>query len=119
MVLAGGAQAARNGVLIKGGVHLENLVAVKAIAFDKTYTITRGEPAVTDIDGASLDQVLAVAAAVESRSSHPFAQAVLREAERLKLTLPPAGELQPVTVRGVHAEYALHKRLSTATAAWL
>lgn len=106
-VLSGVAQAARNGVLIKGGVHLENLGAVEAIAFDKTGTITLGEPAVDDlvaVEGAGREEVLAVAAAVESRSSHPLAQAVVKEAERLALALPPVGELQSVTGRGVHAE---------------
>ncbi|HAV78988.1 MAG TPA: hypothetical protein DCX53_16685, partial [Anaerolineae bacterium] len=48
-ILAGVAQAARNGVLVKGGAHLENLGRIKAIAFDKTGTMTHGKPEVTDI----------------------------------------------------------------------
>jgi Cd2+/Zn2+-exporting ATPase len=107
-VLAGIGQAARNGVLIKGGVHLENLGALEAIAFDKTGTITRGKPEVTatiSLDGTDEQELLRVAAAVESRSNHPLAQAILRKARAEGLDdLPGAGELQSVTGRGVRAE---------------
>lgn len=106
-VLAGVAQGARNGVLIKGGAHLENLGAVEVIAFDKTGTITRGKPEVTDViplDGAGEREILQVAAGVESRSSHPLAQAIVRRAQVLGLELPQAGELQSITGRGVRAE---------------
>jgi Cd2+/Zn2+-exporting ATPase len=107
-VLSGVAQAARNGVLIKGGVHLENLGALEAIALDKTGTITRGEPEVTAViplNGTDERELLRTAAAVESRSSHPLAQAVLRKAESEGLEyLPQVGELESVTGRGVRAE---------------
>ncbi|WP_395143310.1 heavy metal translocating P-type ATPase [Armatimonas sp.] len=107
-VLAGIGQAARNGVLIKGGVHLENLGALEAIALDKTGTITRGRPEVTDIiplSGMSSSEFLRIAATVESRSAHPLAQAVVRRAEREKLVLPPAAELQTIQGRGVLSEF--------------
>lgn len=106
-VLAGIGQAARNGVLIKGGVHLENLGQLDAIALDKTGTITRGRPEVTDVvplDGGDATALLRMAAAVESRSAHPLAQAVVRKAQEQKLDLPPTGELQSLTGRGVQAE---------------
>ncbi len=107
-VLSGIAQAARNGVLIKGGVHLENLGALDAMAFDKTGTITRGEPEVTHIiplNGASEREVLRVAAAVESRSAHPLARAILRHAQAQGLTdLPQVNKFQSLTGRGVQAE---------------
>ena len=80
-VLAGIAQAARNGVLIKGGVHLENLGRVQVMAFDKTGTLTEGRFAVTDIvplGDAGEEQVLRLAGAVERQSNHPLAQAVVR-----------------------------------------
>ncbi len=106
-VLSGIAQAARNGVLIKGGVHLENLGALDAIAFDKTGTITRGEPEVTAIiplDGISEQELLRIAAAVESRSGHPLARAILRRAEAHGLTdLPRVEDFQSLTGRGVQA----------------
>jgi Cd2+/Zn2+-exporting ATPase len=105
-VLAGIGQAARNGVLIKGGVHLENLGALQAIALDKTGTITRGKPAVSDIIPLGMDEkeFLRLVAAVETRSTHPLAQAVVRRAQEEKLELPAAGELQNLQGRGVQSE---------------
>ncbi|MFQ5631121.1 MAG: heavy metal translocating P-type ATPase, partial [bacterium] len=105
-VLSGIARAARTGVLIKGGVYLENLGTLKAIAFDKTGTITRGEPAVTDImtlNGIAEEALLQVAAAVESRSGHPLAQAIVREAEKRGIDYPEADEMTAITGRGVRA----------------
>ena len=83
-VLSGIARAARSGVLIKGGVHLENAGTAQVVVFDKTGTLTRGRPSVTDVvttGGGSEDELLTLAAAVESRSSHPLASAVLEHAE--------------------------------------
>jgi cation-transporting ATPase G len=75
--------ASRFGVLIKGGAALEALGRIRGIALDKTGTLTRNRPAVTEIatgGGASRAEVLAVAAALEARSGHPLARAVLDEA---------------------------------------
>ena len=110
-ILAGIAQAARNGVLIKGGAHLENLGRLKAIAFDKTGTVTHGHPEVTDIvklpnpktQIPSEDELLALAAAVESRSGHPLAQAVVRAAQAKGLTLPNVGDVESLTGRGLRS----------------
>ena len=82
-VLAGVAQAARHGVLIKGGAHLEALGGIKAIAFDKTGTITHGAPAVTGLasfqpERYSDNGVLALAAALSLRSGHPLSRAVVK-----------------------------------------
>ena len=106
-VLAAIARAAQNGVLIKGGVHLENLGSLQAIAFDKTGTLTRGKPEVADIlpvGEISSEELLAIAAAVETRSSHPLAQAVVRRATEMKLSLPASGDLQTLKGRGAQAE---------------
>ncbi len=105
-VLAGIGQAARNGVLIKGGVHLENLGRLKAIAMDKTGTLTRGRPEVTDVIAIGMGEaeLLRFAAGVETRSSHPLAQAVVRRATEQNVVLPVAGELQNVPGRGVQSE---------------
>ena len=103
-VLAGIAQAARNGVLIKGGAHLEMLGRIRVLALDKTGTITRGEPVVTDLvpfEGISDETLLATAASVESRSQHPLARAVMGAAKSRGVTIDNAGEVQAVTARGV------------------
>ncbi len=111
-ILSSVAQAARNGVLVKGGVHLENLGGLRAIAFDKTGTITVGKPQVTDIIAGdqfaanaplNTDGLLALAAAVESRSAHPLAQAVVRAAQERGLDIPDVSEAASVTGRGIQA----------------
>ncbi|MCB0114814.1 MAG: cadmium-translocating P-type ATPase [Caldilineaceae bacterium] len=105
-VLAGIGQAARNGVLIKGGVHLENLGRLNVMAFDKTGTLTQGRFAVTDVvplNGASEEDVLRVAGAVEQQSNHPLALAVVRAAQERGLDLPAADGLENVAGRGVRS----------------
>ncbi len=105
-VLAGIAQAARRGVLIKGGMHLENLGTVRAIALDKTGTLTVGRPEVTDIvsvlEGGET-RVLQLGAAVERQSQHPLAVAVVRRAESAGLASLDAQDVQSVVGRGVRA----------------
>jgi Zn2+/Cd2+-exporting ATPase len=74
--------AARNGVLIKGGNYLEEAGMLSAIAFDKTGTLTKGLPVVTDFINYSGDpQIFSIVAALERRSQHPLASAILREAD--------------------------------------
>jgi len=105
-VLAGIAQAARNGVLIKGGVHLENMGNLKAIAFDKTGTLTEGKFGVTDVvtfNGFSEQDVLRIAAAVEQQSNHPLAQAIVRAAKSKQLNVPVASALENVPGKGVRS----------------
>lgn len=75
--------AARQGVLVKGGIHLEETGHIKAIAFDKTGTLTKGYPEVTDVfaqEMYSKEEVLKIAAAVETMSQHPLARAILDKA---------------------------------------
>lgn len=105
-ILAGIAQAARNGVLIKGGIHLENLGDVKAVAFDKTGTLTKGKPEVTDLISVGeleLNHWLRLAAAVENRSAHPIAQTVVDAAVMRGLKLPEVTEVESMTGRGIKA----------------
>lgn len=108
-VLAGIAQAARNGVLIKGGVHLENLGSLRVVAFDKTGTITQGKFEVVDViplNGASETDLLQVAAAVEQQSNHPLALAVVRAGQSRGLAWPGADGLENVPGRGVRSVIA-------------
>ena len=105
--------AARTGVLFKGGVHIETLAKTNAIAFDKTGTLTKGQPSVVNIrsmtcaDPESLcddcDDLLALASAVEGRSEHPIAQAVSHEARHrgLSFLYPAAEQVTTLTGRGV------------------
>lgn len=102
--------AARRGVLIKGGAHLEALAGVRVFAFDKTGTLTRGEPQVQGYrsadctDGlpcADCDDVLVLASSVEQGSTHPLARAVLRQAEKQQLAYPTAEGVRTLTGRGV------------------
>jgi len=98
--------AARNGVLIKGGAHLERLAAVHAIAFDKTGTLTRGEPAVSDViavGSASPQDVLRFAAAVETRSEHPIARAIAERARAAGIEMPETAGFMSVPGMGVEA----------------
>ena len=107
-VVSGITAAARKGVLIKGGVHLEALDDVKVFAFDKTGTLTAGHPEVTDVVdlvGDEPDRVLALAAAVEARSQHPLARTIVRAARRRGLDpdAPTVEGFEDVRGRGVRA----------------
>jgi len=105
--------AAKHGVLIKGGAYLEALAKVRAFAFDKTGTLTYGQPIVVELrsfdcqhtaekECASCDDVLQLAAAVERRSEHPLAQAVVNAAgERKPHNGYVAEEVEAITGRGV------------------
>ncbi len=80
--------AARNGVLIKGGIHLEEMGAIKAIAFDKTGTLTKGIPVVTDYlpqTNKDSNELLLIIAALENGSQHPLASAIMKKAEQENL----------------------------------
>lgn len=104
-IVAALSAAARHGVLIKGGAHLERLAAIRIIAFDKTGTLTKGQLDVTDVavvgKAVALD-VIRIAAAVEARSAHPVAAAITRHAQALLRDLPPVRRF--VSVPGMGAE---------------
>ncbi|MFN8561669.1 MAG: heavy metal translocating P-type ATPase [Anaerolineae bacterium] len=101
------ASAARGGVLFKGGAYLEALASVKAVTFDKTGTLTQGKPVVTDVISCcelKEDELLAVAGAVESRSEHPLARAILAAAESRKLAIPAVTEFEALPGRGIESK---------------
>ncbi|MHB1168895.1 MAG: heavy metal translocating P-type ATPase [Longimicrobiales bacterium] len=98
------AGSARRGILIKGGLHLENAGRATIVALDKTGTLTEGQPEVVDVvalNGASSTEVLELAAAAEARSEHPLARAVLRYAEEQGVVPAAASETSAAVGRGV------------------
>jgi len=109
-VVSGITSAARNGVLIKGGVHLEALAGIKVVTFDKTGTLTRGELAVVEVvalNGSEEDEILRVAAAVEARSEHPIGQAIQRAARERGLRVTESvEEFESLPGRGARARVA-------------
>ncbi|PID06692.1 MULTISPECIES: heavy metal translocating P-type ATPase [unclassified Sporosarcina] len=103
--------AARNGVLIKGGIHLEETGQIKVVAFDKTGTLTEGRPEVTDVVTVSTlteDQVLQQAASIEKYSQHPLASSIMRAAEKLPLGLLAVEQFQSITGKGAKAMIGEH-----------
>ncbi len=84
-IMVGTGLGAKNGILIKGGDALEAAHLVKHVVFDKTGTITRGQPEVTDIIAVDKEEVLSVAASIEKRSEHPLGEAIVRKAKDLSL----------------------------------
>jgi len=100
--------AARRGLLVKGGEHLENAGRINAVALDKTGTLTTGRPAVVAVlpaRGASADQVLRVAAALESHSEHPLAQAIVQHARQLGMTWDGVSDVQALRGLGVEGTW--------------
>ncbi|MEZ5819237.1 MAG: heavy metal translocating P-type ATPase [Xanthobacteraceae bacterium] len=103
-IVASLAASARAGVLVKGGAYIELPARLKAIAVDKTGTITRGEPEVVRVvpSGDHTEaELVARAAALESRSTHPLAKAVLRYAETKGIALAPASDVQVLKGKGL------------------
>jgi Cd2+/Zn2+-exporting ATPase len=106
-VVCGLARAARTGILIKGGRFLEALGGLKALALDKTGTLTKGQPIVVEVkpvDGMDPREVLRLAAAVEARSEHPLAAAILHAAREQGIAWPQATDFRAVTGRGAQAQ---------------
>lgn len=107
-IVAGLASAARAGVLIKGGVFLEAPATLRAIAFDKTGTITTGRPEVQRIiplDGHTDLELLERAAAMEAHSDHPLAGAILRRAREAGIEAAPAESFRLLEGMGAEADY--------------
>ncbi len=105
-ILSAIANGARNGVLFKGGLHLEKTATIKAIAFDKTGTLTVGKPhlrIIIPLGSLDADEALRRIAAVEARSEHPLAQAIVQAAQERGLELPEATDFQAFPGQGVEA----------------
>jgi Cd2+/Zn2+-exporting ATPase len=108
-IVASLAGAAKQGVLVKGGTHLETPARLKAIAMDKTGTLTKGQPQVVEIvpfGGRSEEELLGLAAALEARSAHPIARAILAKAAEFKMIAEPAEAVRAIIGRGVTGQVA-------------
>ncbi len=102
-VVASMAAAARHGVLIKGGVYVEIPARLRAIAMDKTGTLTQGAPRVVDVvplNGHDVDELLTRAGALELNSNHPLAKAIVEETRRRGMTLPIAERFETIQGKG-------------------
>jgi Cd2+/Zn2+-exporting ATPase len=103
------AAAARKGVLIKGGVHLERTAAVTCVAFDKTGTLTRGSPRVVEVvalNGLPRAELLGMAAALETRSEHPIGAAIVEYADREGVPVRAAERFEALPGRGARGVVA-------------
>lgn len=99
-------RGSRRGILIKGGIHLEELAKVQVMALDKTGTITEGRPKLAQIettDGVNEEDALRLAAAIEQRSEHPLARAVLEAARERGLNIPAVEDFTSLTGAGAEA----------------
>lgn len=97
---------ARNGILVKSGVHLEQLKDVKVLAVDKTGTLTEGKPVVTDFvvcDGLNSQDVLALFASIEARSSHPLAEAIVKYAQASNVPYKMDVDVKDIPGHGMEA----------------
>jgi len=104
-VLSGISNGARKGILFKGGAYLEAIGDVSVVAFDKTGTLTEGIPRVTQVipyGNYTENEVLSIAASLETWSEHPIAKAIIREAKEKDLQLNSASKLEAVPGLGVH-----------------
>ncbi|MBL8064052.1 MAG: cadmium-translocating P-type ATPase [Anaerolineales bacterium] len=110
-ILSAIANGARNGVLFKGGVHLEKTATLKVLAFDKTGTLTSGKPTLSGMFSFSdikEDDLLRLIAALESRSEHPLARAIVQAAHSRNLGLPLSMDFRAIPGQGVEGVVESH-----------
>jgi Cd2+/Zn2+-exporting ATPase len=101
-IVAAIGSASRSGVLIKGGNYLEEIGRARAVAFDKTGTLTKGQPTVSDIltfDSYTDEEIIGIAASLESKSGHPLAQAILRAHHNRPIN--PVANFESITGMGI------------------
>jgi len=106
-IMVGTGKGAENGILIRGGEHLEKAHALEVVVFDKTGTITRGEPSVTGIESATRGRdgpLLQLVASAERGSEHPLGEAIVRHARERGLALYDFGSFEAVAGAGIEAE---------------
>jgi Cu+-exporting ATPase len=106
-IMVGTGKGAENGILIKSGEHLERAHKMDSIIFDKTGTITKGKPDVTDIVsfGEDRKEILRISASVEKTSEHPLGEAIVKKAEEEGLALSEAESFSAVPGKGLKASF--------------
>ncbi len=107
-IMVGTGKGAENGILIKGGEHLETAYKLNAVVLDKTGTITKGQPEVTDVISlGSLDQkeLLQLASITEKKSEHPLGVAIYEDGKKRLGTIPDPDKFETIPGRGVNAVY--------------
>ena len=110
-IMVGTGRAAEMGVLFRKGEALQTLRQAQVIALDKTGTLTKGRPELTDLtlaDGFNRDEVLALVAGVETRSEHPIAEAIVEAAKRQGLQLAEPADFEAIPGFGVEARIGDH-----------
>ncbi len=113
-IVSGLTVLARRGVLVKGGVNLEAVARLRALAMDKTGTITEGKPTVQNIlplDGSSEEEILRIAAAIDTHSDHPIARAVVEYAEQRGIDYPRSESHQAKPGQGAQGNIGPHAYL--------
>ncbi|MFD1064856.1 heavy metal translocating P-type ATPase [Oceanobacillus locisalsi] len=107
-VMAGSGRAAELGVLFKGGEYLENTRSIETIVLDKTGTVTKGEPALTDVipqGSVTKENVLKMAASAEKHSEHPLAEAIVKGAEEQHIDLIETNDFESVPGAGIQVTW--------------
>ena len=113
-IVSGLTMLARRGVLVKGGVSLEAVARLRALAMDKTGTITEGKPAVQSIvalNGNSEEDILRIAAAIDTHSNHPIARAIIEHADQKNIEYPRCENYQTMQGRGAQGDIDSHSYL--------
>ena len=105
-IMVGTGKGAEQGILIRGGESLERIHAVRALLLDKTGTITKGKPALTDaiaLEGMSVDDMLRLLAEAEQGSEHPLAEAIVNEARNRSIVVSDPQDFEAIPGKGVRA----------------
>lgn len=111
-IMVGNGLGAKNGILFKTAVSLEETGKVQIVALDKTGTITSGEPVVTDVipvSGVTEEELLAMALGLEAKSEHPLARAILKKGSELSMTAPEVTEFTALPGNGLSAMLKGHR----------
>jgi Cu+-exporting ATPase len=112
-IIVGTGKGAQNGILIRNGETLETASKIDAVIFDKTGTITKGEPNVTDVVeyGSDEHNIIQIAASIEKRSEHPLAHAIVKKAKEMKIPLKNVANFTALSGHGVSARMGSKKML--------